>query len=109
MNTNVTVPALVVGASAAPPSAVPPSAPPSIAPLPPSITDPAIATPVPVLPAYAKPFLDISRIEVFFGKHFKHWQERIYSTLDMHGVAWLLSTENTLPNSEVWTYANKVC
>ena len=29
--------------------------------------------------------------------------------LDMHGVAWLLSTENTLPNSEAWTYANKVC
>ena len=27
----------------------------------------------------------------------------------MHGVAWLLSTENTLPNSEAWTYANKVC
>ena len=27
----------------------------------------------------------------------------------MHGVAWLLSTENTLPNSEAWTYVNKVC
>ena len=27
----------------------------------------------------------------------------------MHGVAWLLSTEDTLPNSEAWIYANKVC
>ena len=26
----------------------------------------------------------------------------------MHGVAWLLSTENTLPNSKAWTLANKV-
>ena len=27
----------------------------------------------------------------------------------MHGVAWLLSTENTLPNSEAWTHVNMVC
>ena len=27
----------------------------------------------------------------------------------MHGVAWLLFTENTLPNSETWTHTNKVC
>ena len=27
----------------------------------------------------------------------------------MHGVAWLLATENTLPNYETWTHANKVC
>ena len=27
----------------------------------------------------------------------------------MNGVAWLLSTENTLPNFETWTHANKVC
>ena len=27
----------------------------------------------------------------------------------MHGVAWLLSTENMLTNIEVWTHANKVC
>ena len=26
-----------------------------------------------VLPAYAKPFLDISRIEVFSGQNFKRW------------------------------------
>ena len=27
----------------------------------------------------------------------------------MHEVAWLLSTESSLPNSEAWTQANKVC
>ena len=27
----------------------------------------------------------------------------------MHGVAWLFSIENTLPNFETWTHANKVC
>ena len=27
----------------------------------------------------------------------------------MHGMAWLLSTEKTLPNSEAWTHVNKVC
>ena len=27
----------------------------------------------------------------------------------MHGVTWLLSTENMLTNTEVWTHANKVC
>ena len=26
----------------------------------------------------------------------------------MHGVAWLLSIENTLPNSRTWTHADKV-
>ena len=26
----------------------------------------------------------------------------------MHGVAWLLSTENNIPNSEVWMHVNKV-
>ena len=49
------------------------------------------------------------RIEVFSGQNYKRWQEQIYSILDMHGVAWLLTTENALPNSEQWTYANKVC
>ena len=42
---------------------------------------------IPMLPAYAKPFLDISEIEVLVGQIFKRWQECIYSTLDMHGVA----------------------
>ena len=74
------------------------------------VTQPNTTIPqVPALPAYAKPFPYISRIEVLSGQNYKRWQERIYSTLDMHRVAWLLTTENALPNSESWTYANKVC
>ena len=70
--------------------------------LPASVATPQITTipPVLALPAYAKPFSDISKIEVFSGQNYKCWQERIYSTLDMHRVAWLLTTENALPNSE---------
>ena len=45
-------------------------------------------------PTHAKPFLDFSKIEVYSGHNFKRWKERIYSTLDMHGVAWLLSRPN---------------
>ena len=65
--------------------------------LPTSVATPPITTipPIPALPAYAKPFPDIL--------------EQIYSTLDMHGVAWLLTNENARPNYERWTYANKVC
>ena len=83
----------------------------SAATLSPSVVVPAIATAplVPMLPTYPKPFPNISRIEVFSCQNFKRWKERIYSTLDMHGVAWLLSTENTLPNIETWTHGNKVC
>ena len=62
-----------------------------------------------MLLAYAKPFPYISRIEVFFGINLKRWQEHIYSTLDMHGVAWLLSAENMHVNTKVWAHANKVC
>ena len=42
---------------------------------------------------YGKLFPDISKIEVFEGQHFKRWQERIFSILDMHGVAGALSDE----------------
>ena len=100
MDTNATFPTSF-GTSAAP----------STTTILPSVAVPASATtpPVPVLLAYAKPSPDISRIEVFSGQNFKHWQERIYSTLDMYGVAWFLSTENTLPNFEAWTHTNKVC
>lgn len=69
------------------------------------------ATPV---PHYTKPFPDVSKIEVFGGQHFRRWQERISSTLDMHGVAAALTDPQ--PDSsadpkqiENWTYANKVC
>ena len=105
--TNASVPALATGTTTAPPTTDSP-----IATLPPSIAVLATATVstpvVSVLLAYAKPFPDISKIEVFSGQNFKRWQERIYSTLDIHGVAWLLSIKNTLANIEAWTHANKV-
>ena len=47
--------------------------------------------------SYAKPFPEISKIEVFIGDNFKRWQERILSILDMHGVAFALS--NLAPKS----------
>ena len=101
MDTNAIVLAPVVGASVVAPPTVAPSA----TTLPPLVVVPAIATAplVPVLPTYTKPFPDISTIEVFSGQNFKRWQEQIYFTLNMHGAAWLLSTKNTLPNSETWT------
>ena len=57
----------------------------------------------------AKPFPDISKIEVFDGRNFKRWQERISSILDIHGVAWALSNPQNDQNAETWQYANKVC
>ncbi|CAH9104236.1 unnamed protein product [Cuscuta europaea] len=65
---------------------------------------------------HAKPFPDISKIEVFSGVNFKRWQERLFSTLDMHGVADALT--HAMPDDkspegikllQQWTYSNKVC
>ena len=71
MDTNAIVPTPVVRAS----TTTPPTVAPSAATLLPSFVVPAIATtpPVLVLLAYAKPFPDISRIEVFFSQNFKRW------------------------------------
>ena len=66
------------------------------------------SVPVPVMP-FAKPFPDISKIEIFGGENFKRWQERIFSVLDMHGVVWVLTDSKTDTNVESWTYGNKVC
>lgn len=57
----------------------------------------------------AKPFPDISKIEVFDGRNFKRWQERLSSILDIHGVAWALTNTQNDQNAENWQYANKVC
>lgn len=69
--------------------------------------------PAPVVP-YAKPFPDISKIEMFCGQNYKRWQERVYSVFDMHGVATALThlkPDSTVDPTqlEMWTYANKVC
>ena len=73
-----------------------------------------IAPPVVPSVTYAKPFPDVSKIEMFGGQNFKRWQERVFSVLDMHGVADALTDPK--PDSSAgtkkideWTYANKVC
>src|SRR3954470_23478113 len=69
-----------------------------------------------VVPAinYAKPFPDVSKIEVFNGQNFRRWYERVHSILDMHGVASALSelkpeSSATQKVIDQWTHANKVC
>jgi hypothetical protein len=47
---------------------------------------------------YAKPFPDVSKIEVFAGQNFRRWQERVSPTLDLHGVASAL-TKSKPPSS----------
>ena len=59
-------------------------------------------------------FLDTSRIETFGGQNFKRWQERVFSILDLHGMAFALTEPK--PDAatdqkivEAWVHANKVC
>ncbi|KAK7287237.1 hypothetical protein RIF29_00393 [Crotalaria pallida] len=69
---------------------------------------------VPSSVSYAKPFPDISKIEMFDGKNFRRWQERVFSILDIHGVATALTYDQPISPAdpkalETWIYANKVC
>jgi len=41
---------------------------------------------------FAKPFLDVSKIEVFTGQNFRRCQECVSTLLDMYGVALALTT-----------------
>ena len=83
----------------------------ALLPINPSST-PTVPTSLPL--TYAKPFLDVSKIEVFANDNFKRWQERIFSLLDVHGVSYALT--HSKPPLDVdkqihdtWLYANKVC
>jgi len=62
---------------------------------------------------FAKPFPNVSKIEVFSRQNFRRWQERVSTLLDMYGVVMALSTskldESSAKQVEDWTYANKVC
>ncbi|OMP04054.1 hypothetical protein COLO4_09987 [Corchorus olitorius] len=86
--------------------------------IPPTIAESAAATkngqisnnvaaplPIPAPVTFAKPFPDISKIEVFDGNNFRRWMERVYSALDMHGVVFALTdakpTDDSLLNQ--WT------
>ncbi|KAG5238065.1 RNA-directed DNA polymerase [Salix suchowensis] len=57
---------------------------------------------------WPNPFLT-SQIEVFSGKNFRRWQERIFGVLDLDGVAWVLADPKDAENAEAWTHGNKVC
>jgi len=41
---------------------------------------------------FAKPFSDVSKIEVFTDQNFRRWQEGMSTLLDMYGVALALTT-----------------
>ena len=56
-----------------------------------SSTVPLVTIPITPAISYAKPFPDISKFDVFNGHNFKRWQERIFSILDIHGVAFELT------------------
>ncbi|KAF3640489.1 putative metalloendoproteinase 1-like [Capsicum annuum] len=64
-----------------------------------STTDATPNTFVPIVLPYAKSFFDVSNIEIFANENFKRWQERIFSPLDVHGVAYALS--QTQPDANV--------
>ena len=63
---------------------------------------------------FAKPFPDVSKIEVFSGQNFRRWQECVSILLDMYGVASALTTskpDTSSPAKQIkdWIHANKVC
>ena len=62
----------------------------------------------------AKPFPDVSKIEVFTGQNFRRWQERMSTLLDMYEVSFALRTSKPDPSTTTkqigaWIHANKVC
>jgi len=75
----------------------------------------AVATAPPAVATYAKQFPDVSRIEVCDGHNFRRWNERIFTLLDVHGVASALTdvkpdeTKSDAKQIEKWNNANKVC
>ncbi|XP_039155749.1 uncharacterized protein LOC104416603 [Eucalyptus grandis] len=73
-------------------------------------TSPIALPPLPHM-SYAKPFPDISKIEVFNGNNFIRWQERVFSILDVHGVAFALTEVEPIDNKlrDQWIHTNKVC
>jgi len=61
---------------------------------------------------FAKPFPDVSKIEVFSGQNFRRWQERVSTLLDMYGVATALTCSKpnfniSLKQVEDWIHTNK--
>ena len=50
------------------------------------------SNPTPLTTIFAKPLLDISKIEVFNGQNLRHRKECVHTLLDMHGVVFAFST-----------------
>uniref|UniRef100_A0A0R0H5L4 Uncharacterized protein n=1 Tax=Glycine max TaxID=3847 RepID=A0A0R0H5L4_SOYBN len=48
--------------------------------------------PMPPTTIFAKSLVNVSKIEVFNGQSFRHWQERVHTLLDMHGVVFAFFT-----------------
>jgi len=62
----------------------------------------------------AKPFTDVSKIEVFTDQNFRRWQELVSTLLDMYGVVFALTTSKldistNAKQIDDWICANKVC
>ncbi|OMO51795.1 hypothetical protein COLO4_37515 [Corchorus olitorius] len=55
--------------------------------------------PIPAPVTFAKPFPDISKIEVFDGNNFRRWMESVYSALDMHGMVFALTNAKPTDDS----------
>ena len=80
----------------------------------PNPEQPHITVAVPGAIHLPRHFPDITGIEQFDGKNFRLWQKRVYTVLDLHGVADALTESAPSPDADqakiaAWTYANKVC
>lgn len=63
---------------------------------------------------FAKPLLDVSKIQVFVGQNFQHYQECVHTLLDMHGVVFTLTAKRPdfatpAKQLEQSNQVNKVC
>ena len=58
-----------------------------------------------------KSLLDISRIEPFNGTHYKRWQEKVMSILDVTGYAFAITDPKSKKEKDLknWEKANKIC
>ncbi|KAF7812523.1 putative harbinger transposase-derived nuclease domain-containing protein [Senna tora] len=59
-----------------------------------------------------RPLPNTSKIEAFDGKNFRHWQDLVYSVLDMHGVVDALekskpANDTAQTQKDFWQHANK--
>ncbi|KAG5151161.1 hypothetical protein JHK84_027633 [Glycine max] len=72
------------------------------------------SNPTPPMTIFAKSLPDVSKLKVFSGQNFCHWQEHVHILLDMNEVVFALSTPKpdvVVDNNQLqqWVQANKVC